>query len=129
MTPPCHVFGPNALEAQIQFDAEGRKRKTQGGADIDLAQCPLFGMVQYECQIDRPNLRDSPVRCWPVQRWFRRCQDRKGTFMVETTNWEDRQHTDTASASIPSNGASTAATGSTETAGQKRHAYLDGLDI
>ncbi|KAI0120965.1 hypothetical protein BJ170DRAFT_645781 [Xylariales sp. AK1849] len=91
MTPPCQIFESGALERQIQSGPDGKKRKTEGGRDIDLSQCPLFGMVQYECQIDRPELPSSPVRCWPVQRWFRRCQDKKGSFMVETTNWEGRQ--------------------------------------
>jgi hypothetical protein len=72
MTPPCRVFEASALEHEIQRDVAGKKRKVAGGGDIDLAKCPLFGMVQYECEIDRPEIPDSAVRCWPVQRWFRR---------------------------------------------------------
>ncbi|KAI0155394.1 hypothetical protein GGR52DRAFT_577344 [Hypoxylon sp. FL1284] len=82
MAPACHVFPSSELEAQVQVAGDGRVRK---GGRIDLSACELFSIVQYECQIDRPDISDSPVRCWPVQRW---CQDRKGTFMVETTAWE-----------------------------------------
>ncbi|KAI1821478.1 hypothetical protein F4861DRAFT_457709 [Xylaria intraflava] len=88
MTPPCRVFAASQLPAEIQLD-DGKRRKT-GGERIDLSACELLSMVQYDCQIDRPDLSDSPVRCWPVQRWFRRCQDRKGKFLVETTMWEGR---------------------------------------
>ncbi|KAI0846973.1 hypothetical protein F5Y00DRAFT_242482 [Daldinia vernicosa] len=84
MAPPCRVFPVSQLESEIQA-TDGRVRK---GGRIDLSACELFSMVQYECQIDRPEVSNSPVRCWPVQRWFRRCQDKKGSFMVETTVWE-----------------------------------------
>jgi hypothetical protein len=72
MTPPCRIFQAEDLESQVQVDAAGRTRRTENWKGIDLVQCPLFGMLQYDCQIDRPNLKNSPVRCWPVQRWFRR---------------------------------------------------------
>ncbi|KAI2602577.1 hypothetical protein GGR54DRAFT_497009 [Hypoxylon sp. NC1633] len=85
MTPPCRVFPASHLESEIQA-TNGRLRK---GGRVDLSACELFSMVQYECQIDRPEVPHSPVRCWPVQRWFRRCKDGKGnSFMVETTLWE-----------------------------------------
>ncbi|KAI1408363.1 hypothetical protein F5Y13DRAFT_172761 [Hypoxylon sp. FL1857] len=86
MTPPCRVFPASQLEAAIQV-SDGKVRK---GGRIDLSACELFSMVQYECQIDRPDIANSPVRCWPVQRWFRRCRcrDNRGPFMVETTLWE-----------------------------------------
>ncbi|GAW12838.1 hypothetical protein ANO14919_022090 [Xylariales sp. No.14919] len=87
MTPPCRVFPASQLPAEVQVNYDGKRRK---GGRINLEACELLSMVQYDCHIDRPDLRDSPVRCWPVQRWFRRCQDRKGTFMVETTMWEGR---------------------------------------
>ncbi|RYP44197.1 hypothetical protein DL768_009313 [Monosporascus sp. mg162] len=88
MAPPCRVFEASALPHEIQMDYQGRRRKTEGGAPIDLSACELLAMTQYECQIDRPEVGNSPVRCWPVQRWFRRCRDKKGSFMVETTKWE-----------------------------------------
>ncbi len=42
--------------------------------DIDLARdCTLLSsMLQYSCAVVHPEMRDSPVRCWPVQRLFRR---------------------------------------------------------
>ncbi|KAI1734139.1 hypothetical protein F4680DRAFT_454232 [Xylaria scruposa] len=86
MSPPCRVFPASQLQAEVQLD-DGKRRK---GSKIDLSACELLSMVQYDCQIDRPDLANSPVRCWPVQRWFRRCQDRKGMFTVETTMWERR---------------------------------------
>lgn len=87
MTPPCRVFQASQLPATIQFDDNNKRRK---GGSIDLSACELLSMVQYDCQIDRPDLRGSRVECWPVQRWFRRCQDKKGKFLVETTMWEGR---------------------------------------
>ncbi|KAI3322610.1 hypothetical protein HD806DRAFT_132675 [Xylariaceae sp. AK1471] len=86
MTPPCRVFPASQLPTEIQMD-DGKRRK---GGKIDLSACELLSMVQYDCQIDRPELSNSPVRCWPVQRWFRQCQDRKGKFLVETTMWEGK---------------------------------------
>lgn len=68
MTPPCRVFPASQLPAEIQVN-NGKRRK---GGKIDLSACELLSMVQYDCHIDRPNSNDSPVRCWPVQRWFRR---------------------------------------------------------
>ncbi|KAI0388582.1 hypothetical protein F5Y17DRAFT_470344 [Xylariaceae sp. FL0594] len=87
MAPPCRVFPASHLPAEIQL-VDGKRRK---GGKIDLSACELLSMTQYDCQIDRPELSNSPVRCWPVQRWFRRCQDQKGTFMVETTVWEGKE--------------------------------------
>ncbi|KAI1428695.1 hypothetical protein F5Y12DRAFT_710990 [Xylaria sp. FL1777] len=86
MTPQCSVFPASQLPANIQVD-DGQRRK---GGRIDLLACELLSMVQYDCQIDRPDVSNSPVKCWPVQRWFRRCQDRKGKFLVETTMWEGK---------------------------------------
>ncbi|RYC58291.1 hypothetical protein CHU98_g7924 [Xylaria longipes] len=68
MSPPCRVFSASQLPTEIQLD-DGKRRK---GGKIDLSACELLSMVQYDCQIDRPDLANSPVRCWPVQRWFRR---------------------------------------------------------
>lgn len=76
MAPPCRVFSASDLPHEIQLD-QGRRRKmvaAEGSAtrQIDLSACALLSMTQYDCQIDRPEINDSPVRCWPVQRWFRR---------------------------------------------------------
>ncbi|KAK9425609.1 hypothetical protein SUNI508_02970 [Seiridium unicorne] len=107
MTPPCKIFKADDLEGAVQSSLGGMKRKTEGGRNIDLSQCPLFSMVQYDCQIDRPDLPHSPVQCFQVQRWFRRCQDKKGAFMVETTNWEDREEKLAASSSVADAGKTT----------------------
>ncbi|OAA61942.1 hypothetical protein SPI_04801 [Niveomyces insectorum RCEF 264] len=114
MTPPCYTFPASELTEHVQLDVHGRTRKmplgpapdgsssSSGGGggsarqpanrhrDIDLARdCTLLSsLVQYSCTVLRPERRDSPVQCWPVQRLFRRCQDRAGYFMVETTAWE-----------------------------------------
>lgn len=68
MTPPCRVFPASQLPTEIQVN-DGKRRK---GGKIDLSACELLSMVQYDCQVDNPDRNDSPVRCWPVQRWFRR---------------------------------------------------------
>ncbi|KAK8068993.1 hypothetical protein PG994_005609 [Apiospora phragmitis] len=99
MTPPCRTFSSATLESEIQTYDTGKKRKLERGQkNIDLSQCALMGMLQYECRIDQPEKRDSPVRCWPVRRWFRRCQDKKGSFLVETTDWEKPRQSDEAAA-------------------------------
>ncbi|KAK3903595.1 hypothetical protein C8A05DRAFT_14454 [Staphylotrichum tortipilum] len=89
MAPPCPNFPTRRLSSAAQLDADGKVRKTADGRRIDLARdCELLGLVQYECLVQRPESVDSPVQCWPVQRWFRRCQDKNGGFMAETTAWE-----------------------------------------
>lgn len=72
MTPPCKIFKAGELESAVQTGVTGRKRKTEGGQNVDISQCPLFSMVQYDCQIERPDLPHSPVQCFEVQRWFRK---------------------------------------------------------
>lgn len=72
MTPPCPNFHPSQLPQQIQFRVDGRKRKTEGGKDIDLKACELLGLLQYDCSVEHPQRKDSSVKCYPVQRWFRR---------------------------------------------------------
>jgi hypothetical protein len=72
MTPPCTSFRPSQLPQQIQFNADGRKRKTDSGKDIDLKECELMGLLQYHCSVEHPQRRDSSVVCYPVQRWFRK---------------------------------------------------------
>lgn len=72
MTPPCHTFPASQLPLQIQTSVEGKKRKTEGGKNIDLSACELLSLVQYSCRVEQPNQPNSPVLCYPVQRWFRR---------------------------------------------------------
>ncbi|KAI0426338.1 hypothetical protein F5Y09DRAFT_345797 [Xylaria sp. FL1042] len=73
MAPPCRVFPASQLPTEIQLNENGKRRK---GGKIDLSACELLSMVQYDCQIDRPELSSSP--------------DQKGEFFVETTVWEGR---------------------------------------
>lgn len=74
MAPPCQQFPPSSLPHQVQLDTQGKKRKTDpAGKVIDLAaDCNLLQMSQYDCRVDHPERRDSPVRCYEVVRWFRR---------------------------------------------------------
>lgn len=72
MTPPCHNFHASQLPLQIQLGLDGKRRKTEGGKPIDLRACELLSLVQYDCRVERPAHRESVVRCYPVQRWFRR---------------------------------------------------------
>ncbi|KAM4065955.1 mitochondrial export protein [Hirsutella rhossiliensis] len=90
MTPPCHSFPASELPLKAQHDARGRRRKLDGSALLDLSACPLLQMLQYKCEVQRPAVRDSPVQCFAVQRLFRKCKDKKSSFMVETTAWEGK---------------------------------------
>lgn len=72
MTPPCNSFHASELSYQVQLGLDGKKRKTDGGRNIDLSACELLGLFQYSCSVEHPERRDSPVLCYPVQRWFRR---------------------------------------------------------
>lgn len=72
MTPPCRSFHASDLPLQIQIGPDGKRRKTEGGKPIDLKACKLQSLVQYACQVERPASPDSVIRCYPVQRWFRR---------------------------------------------------------
>lgn len=71
MTPPCYAFPPSDLPRQVQGDVKGKKRKLEGGADVDLSKCDFREMQQYRCFVDNPELPGSPVRCWAVNRFFR----------------------------------------------------------
>ncbi|KAG6028763.1 hypothetical protein E4U19_001329 [Claviceps sp. Clav32 group G5] len=91
MTPPCHAFPASDLPSRIQVDVNGRRRKQEpslAGKKIDLSTCELLRMVQYKCDVEDPSIKESPVLCFPVERLFRRCKDRNGPFLVETTAWE-----------------------------------------
>ncbi len=72
MAPSCHSFSAAQLQQQVQLDVHGRKRKLPGGRDVNLQRCELLSMVQHRCAVDRPEQANSPVRCWPLQRLFRR---------------------------------------------------------
>ncbi|KAK7215582.1 hypothetical protein V2G26_003585 [Clonostachys chloroleuca] len=86
MSPPCHPFPASELPTKVQEDARGRRRKVEKGSrQIELSGCKLFGMLQYNCEVERPLTRESAVQCFAVERLFRKCRDKKGTFTVETT--------------------------------------------
>ncbi|KAK1754051.1 hypothetical protein QBC47DRAFT_385491 [Echria macrotheca] len=88
MAPPCQSFPAKDLPSAVQTTPTGKLRKTDDGKRINLDRCDLMKLFQYECAIKHPDVPNSPIQCWPVQRLFRRCQDRNGKFMVETTAWE-----------------------------------------
>ncbi|PHH67399.1 hypothetical protein CDD81_7 [Ophiocordyceps australis] len=74
MAPPCPSFSAAQLPQKVQF-TDSRRRKFAPDAAchrIELAACPLLSLVQYKCTIDAPEVPDSPVRCRPVTRLFRR---------------------------------------------------------
>ncbi len=75
MAPPCPVIEAAELPVKIQETAEGKKRKLKPGQrEIDLSQCPMFELLQYKCEVQQSvEARDSPVRCYVVDRLFRRC--------------------------------------------------------
>ncbi|KAF4465639.1 hypothetical protein FALBO_7511 [Fusarium albosuccineum] len=96
---PCQVFHASELPERIQADLSGRKRKLDRGIrNVDLNGCELLEMLQYKCEIKEPVKWDSPVQCYAVERLFRKCKDRKGTFTVETTAWEGKDYSDSAEA-------------------------------
>ena len=73
MPPPCQSFPAKDLPSAVQVNANGKVRKTQDGQRIDLARdCELLELLQYECLVVQPEMRDSPIQCWPIQRLFRR---------------------------------------------------------
>lgn len=72
MTPLCPTFPASQLPLQVQINAGGKKRKTDGGNGVDLSACELLSLVQYNCKVDQPDDPNCRTRCYPVQRWFRR---------------------------------------------------------
>jgi len=87
MAPPVESWPAHELPDRVQVTEQGRRRKDQ----IELQKCELLEMLQYDCAIeDGSRRKDARIVCRPVERLFRRCQDRKGIFTVETTAWEGR---------------------------------------
>ncbi len=73
MSPPCQSFPVKDLPVLAQVGVNGKLRKTESGKRTDLVKdCELMGLLQYECLVVRPEERNSPIQCWPVQRLFRR---------------------------------------------------------
>ncbi|KFH46817.1 hypothetical protein ACRE_023320 [Hapsidospora chrysogenum ATCC 11550] len=73
MAPACHSFPASELPARVQENTQGKRRKLEAGARrIDLSACELFEMVQWECEVRDPSVRNSTVQCFAVDRLFRR---------------------------------------------------------
>ncbi|KAA8564926.1 hypothetical protein MFRU_008g02240 [Monilinia fructicola] len=88
MTPPLLPFSPLNLPSEAALSANSTYRK---GFDGNLKNCELLELFQYNCDLQKNKsgrIGDERIVCQPVERLFRRCKDRKGTFMVETTVWE-----------------------------------------
>lgn len=69
MAPPIETWSARELPDRVQVNMEGRRRKD----NIELSQCELFELVQYECTVlDGGRRRDAPVVCRPIERLFRR---------------------------------------------------------
>ncbi|CAG8983087.1 hypothetical protein HYALB_00006115 [Hymenoscyphus albidus] len=93
MAPPTELFPSTQLPLRAQTSLTGTKRK---GFNGDLKACEFLEMLQYSCEVSggggkTERSREQRVRCWPVERFFRRCHDQKGLFMVETTAWEGKE--------------------------------------
>lgn len=88
MAPFVETWPERELEFRSQVSLQGNKRK---GFDGNLKGCELLEMLQYKCEVEKPVTRESVTRCWPIERMFRRCVDRNGSFMVETTAWEGKK--------------------------------------
>lgn len=75
MTPPCHSFPASELPLRIQVDPHGRRRKHDPSTTthkVDLSACELLQMLQYKCHVQTPLSGNGVVRCFPVERLFRR---------------------------------------------------------
>ncbi|OBT70266.1 hypothetical protein VE03_00009 [Pseudogymnoascus sp. 23342-1-I1] len=90
MAPPVEQWTADELPVRVQGDMNGKRRK--GIEGLELEKCEMLEILQYGCVVvgaERGEVtREAPVLCTPIARLFRRCQDRKGSFLVETTMWE-----------------------------------------
>ena len=71
MAPPTEVFPASALPVKVNNLPSGKVRKPHERVDLD--ECKLLELVQYECELDGD--RKDPntvVKCWPIVRLFRR---------------------------------------------------------
>ena len=69
MAPPLESWPAYQLPDRAQGNVKDKKRKNFNG---NLKACELLELLQYECKVEPPVMRDSVVRCWPVVRLFRR---------------------------------------------------------
>ena len=62
------TFHPARLQQEVQYVSNGKVRK----APVDLKQCELRELVQYECDLNGPKGdKKSRVVCQPILRLFR----------------------------------------------------------
>ncbi|KAK4552636.1 hypothetical protein LTR86_010280 [Recurvomyces mirabilis] len=91
MAPLVEAFHPARLQQHIQYYADGKVRKPP----LDLKQCQLKELVQYECELDGPTENPkSKIVCEAVLRLFRTLV--KFDLVCEWTdgrNYELGQHT------------------------------------
>jgi export protein Som1 len=71
MSPPCNAFTAEQLPSFVQANVYGKKRKVEGGGNVDLLKCPLREFSQYRCRVENPRDPNCPVRCKTVVRFFR----------------------------------------------------------
>jgi hypothetical protein len=69
MAPPIENWTADQLEDRAQVTTQGRRRK---GFDGNLKACELLELLQYECRVEGRVTKESLIRCWPVERLFRR---------------------------------------------------------
>ncbi len=69
MAPPIEVFPASELSHRVNTLPNGRLRK---GEAIDLDDCELLELVQYDCGLKGPKSRQAVIQCWPVVKLFRR---------------------------------------------------------
>ena len=69
MPPPVESWPAAELPIRVFSNTKGDFRK---GFKGNLKACEKLGMLQYRCEVDDPGSRNSTVRCWPVERFFRR---------------------------------------------------------
>ena len=70
MAPLVEAFHPARLQQHVQYRVNGNIRKEP----VDLKQCELRELIQYECNLKGP--KDDPrskVVCESVLRLFRKC--------------------------------------------------------
>ncbi|KAF2757657.1 hypothetical protein EJ05DRAFT_501184 [Pseudovirgaria hyperparasitica] len=79
--PLVEPFSAQILPQRINQTFDGKRRKQP----LDLSQCQLMKMIQYNCDVENKYTPKAAVTCHEVLRVFRRCAN--GTT-VETTAWE-----------------------------------------
>lgn len=68
MAPIVEAFPPSRLQQHVQYKPDGKAQKPP----VDLKQCELKEMIQYECELRGPKKDPrSKVVCEPLLRLFR----------------------------------------------------------